>query len=231
MNAKTPDLDVIPKAVQLEAPTGPVAPRVVLPKAYPESVGTHLRAAAVLLVLTLLVGGIGYPLAVTGVAQLIDPGAANGSLLKSPNGTVIGSSLVAPPVLVPWGFWPRPSDVGYNMYNGSDAPPGPTDPELLNETLSYLAEYGNGTNNATIPLWLITPSGSGVDPDITPDSAYAQVPRVQAGLFASFHVMLSNATLQALVAAQVQTPPLGIPGPDYVDVTIVNLALWEMVEG
>jgi potassium-transporting ATPase KdpC subunit len=231
MNAKSLPPDPIPKAVRLEAPTGPAEPRAPLPKAYPESVGTHLRAAAVLLVLTILVGGIGYPLAVTGVAQLIDPGAANGSLIKSPNGTVIGSSLVAPPLLLPWGFWPRPSETGYNLYNGSDSPPGPTDPELVNETLQYLAQYGNGTNNATIPLWLLTPSGSGIDPDITPDSAYAQVPRVQAGIEAAFHVAMSNASLDALIASQTQGPPLGVPGPSYVDVTTLNLDLWELAQG
>jgi len=229
MNAKTPLTDPIPKAVQLDAPTGPIAPRAPLPKAYPESVGTHLRAAAVLMVLTILVGGIGYPLAVVGVAQLLDPGAANGSLLKSPNGTVVGSSLAAAPLLLPWEFWPRPSEVGYNAYNGSDGPPGPTDPALLNETLAYLAQYANGTNNATIPLWLITPSGSGTDPDITPDSAYAQIPRVIVGLQMAFDVNISAAALGSLVGSQTETAPGGIPGPTYVDVTALNLALWELV--
>ncbi len=229
MNTKSAPLDPIPKAVNMEAPTGPIEPRAPIPHAPPESIGTHVRAAAVILVLAILVTGIGYPLAVTGVAQIIDPGAANGSLVRSPNGTVIGSSLVPSPALLPWEFWPRPSEVDYNMYNGSDAPPGPTDPALVNETLSYLAEYGNGTNNATIPLWLVTPSGSGVDPDITPASAYVQIPRVQLEIVQTFGVTLSNATLEALVGAETQLPPSGIPGPSIVDVLTLNLALWEMI--
>lgn len=229
MNGRSMPPDPIPKAVNVEAPTGPVAPRAPIVRTPPESFGTHLRAASVVLVLAILVAGVAYPLAVTGVAQLTDPGGANGSLVRAPNGTIIGSSLVPSPVLLPWEFWPRPSEVGYNMYNGSDAPPGPTDPELVNETLSYLAEYGNDTNNATIPLWLVTPSGSGVDPDITPASAFVQIPRVQLEVHQEFGVTLSNASLQGLVGAQVQGPPGGLPGPTFVDVLELNLALWEMI--
>ena len=229
MNAKSPPVDPIPRAVEIGSPTGPVAPRAPTPRLPPESVGTHLRAAAVILILAILVAGVGYPLAVTGVTQVIDPTAANGSLVRSPNGTVIGSSLLPSPILLPWEFWPRPSEVGYNPYNGSDGPPGPTDPELVNETLSYLAQYGNDTNNATIPLWLLTPSGSGVDPEITPDSAFVQVPRVQAEVQAVFGVSLSNASLDGLVGASIQTPPGAIPGPSFVDVLTLNLALWEMI--
>lgn len=212
-------------------PTGPrpaPAPAVVRP---PMPVSTHVRASVAILVLTVLVGGIAYPAAIVGFAQVVSPATANGSLVHAPNGTVVGSSLLAPPLLLPWTFWPRPSEVGYNPFNGSDGPPGPGDPALVNETLSYQQEYANLSGNATVPLWLITPSGSGVDPDITPGSAYFQVPRVQAEVEIVFGVALTTPMIDGLVASYVQGPAGGLPGPSYVDVTTLNVALWALIHG
>ncbi|EQD37113.1 ATPase, K+ transporting, KdpC subunit, partial [mine drainage metagenome] len=114
---------------------GPHRPEVVRPA---HSAGEHLRAALVVVVLSLFLVGIAYPVAVAAVAQVLDPSAANGSLLYYPNGTVAGSALVAQNLSAPYLFWERPSLADYNLFNGSPTPPGPSDPALVNETLSYM---------------------------------------------------------------------------------------------
>jgi K+-transporting ATPase ATPase C chain len=185
----------------------------------PVSVALHLRATAVLLVLTVLAGSLGYPLAVTAFAQLTVPGTANGSLLYAPNGTAVGSTLVASNLTAPWLFWPRPSPVDFDMFNGAAAPPGPADPALVNETIGYLQQYGENLSNASLPLWLVSSSGSGVDPDITPPSALIQIPRV------SLVTHLSEAYLLSLVNSYIVRPGYGLIGPSYVDVVSLDLAV------
>ncbi len=140
------------------------------------SLAGHLRATALFIVLTLLVSAFGYPLFVTGIAQVIEPASANGSLLKDPNGTIIGSSLIAQNTSAPYLFWERPSPTDYNTTDGMVTPYGATDPALLNETLAYMAQYGNFTVNATLPFWLVSQSGSSIDPDLTPEAVLVQVP-------------------------------------------------------
>ena len=110
--------------------------------------------------LSLLMSGFAYPVVVTEIAQVIDPGAANGSLLHYPNGTVVGSPLIAQNTSAPYLFWERPSLTDYNMTLGADTPPGPSDPALaawFNETIAYMDEYGNFTVNASLPLWYVSP--------------------------------------------------------------------------
>lgn len=118
----------------------------------------HVRAAVVFLVLALVATGVVYPAVVTGISELADPSVANGSLLRDPNGTVVGSSLIAQNTSAPYLFWERPSGTDYNTTLGVNTTPGPSDPylgELLNETLSYMRLYGNFTVNATLPFWLV----------------------------------------------------------------------------
>ncbi len=201
-----------------QLPPGPSEPRV-LPAHTP---GGHVRASAVLLVLTLLVSGFAYPLFVTGVAQLIDPSAANGSLLYYQNGTVAGSSLVAENLSAPFLFWERPSLTDYNLLNGTGTAPGPSDPALqalLNETLNYTREYGEFTVNASIPFWFVAPSASGVDPDLVPEAVLIQIPRVANA------TNLSVANLTALVNAHITQPLIPDLGVPYVDVLRLDLAL------
>src|SRR5208282_4385502 len=127
----------------------------------------HLRATALFLVLALLVSGVAYPVVVTGIAELVDPAIANGSLLRDPNGTVVGSSLIAQNTSAPYLFWERPSLTDYNTTLGTDTPPGPSDPALgalLNETIAYMDQAWNFSANHTLPDWLVTPSGSDLDP-------------------------------------------------------------------
>ena len=233
-------VDPTPAPMELEAPTPPPAPPPTpsttttppaappKPAALPRPAGaprspfgwvTHLRATAIVLVLTLLVGSLGFPLVVTGFAQLVVPGSANGSLLYAPNGTAVGSTLVAPNLTAPWLFWPRPSPVDYDMFFGSAAPPGPADPALVNETIAYLQQYGMNLSNASLPLWLVSSSGSGVDPDLIPPAALIQIPRI------AMVTNLSEAFLTGLVNSYTVAPLGGTLGPSYVDVVNLDLAV------
>ncbi|MCI4365644.1 MAG: potassium-transporting ATPase subunit C [Thermoplasmata archaeon] len=190
------------------------------------SFGTHVRAALLFLVLSVLVSGFAYPLFVTEVAQVIDPGAANGSLLHYPNGTVAGSSLIAQNTSAPYLFWARPSLTDYNTTLGAATPPGPTDPALgalLNETLSYMRAYGNFTVNASLPFWWVAPSGSSVDPDLTPEAVLVQIPRVSEA------TNLSIAYLTAFVNDHIQEPVIPFVGVPYVDVLSLDLDLLPLI--
>jgi len=186
----------------------------------------HARAAGLFLVLSLLVSGFLYPLVVTEIAQVINPAGANGSLLKDPNGTVVGSSLIAQNLSAPYLFWERPSLTDYNMTLGAPTPYGPTEPELqalINETLQYMREYGNFTVNATLPIWWVTWSGSSVDPDLTPEAVLVQVPRVAA------HTNLTIGFLTDFVNRHIQNPPLPFIGVPYVNVLELDLDLLPLI--
>lgn len=186
------------------------------------SMGAHVRAVVVFLALTILVTGLAYPAFVTAVAQVIDPGAANGSLITAPNGTVIGSQLIAQNTSAPYLFWERPSLTDYNTTLGVATDPGPTDPalaELLNETIAYMKEYGNFTVNASLPFWFVAPSASSLDPDLTPEAVLVQVPRVANAS------NLSVMTVLDLVNAHITQPVLPFLGVAYVNVLDLDVAL------
>ena len=197
------------------------------------SVGTHLRAAGLFLVLSVLVTGFAYPVFVTEVAHVLAPENAGGSLLRYPNGTVAGSADVAQNLTnqsQPWLFWARPSLTDYNTTLGADTPPGPTDPALLallNETLAYMRLYGNFTVNATLPFWLVAPSASSVDPDLVPEAVLVQIPRVANA------TNLSNSSgiafLTAFVNAHIVEPPIPYLGVPYINVLKLDLALLPLI--
>ena len=185
-----------------------------------------MRATVVLLVLTLVMSGFGYPLLVTGIAQVIDPSAANGSLLYYPNGTVAGSALIAQNTSAPYLFWERPSPTDYNTTLGMVTPYGASDPALaalLNETIAYMREYGNFTVNATLPFWLVSQSGSSIDPDLTPEAVLVQVPRVANA------TNLSIAYVTVFVNDHIVTPPVPYLGVAYVDVLQLDLDLLPLI--
>jgi potassium-transporting ATPase KdpC subunit len=200
------------------------------PGSAPHPWQTHVRAGAILLALTIVISGLAYPAFVTAIAQEIDPGAANGSLLTCPNGTVVGSADIAQNLsagsLGPGLFWARPSLTDYNTTLGAATPPGPSDPALLallNETIAYLK---NGTGNlsptATLPFWWVAPSASSVDPDLTPSAVLVQIPRI------SNATNLSVPTLMDLVNAHITQPPppyLGVPFVNVLELDIALLAL------
>jgi len=179
----------------------------------------HARATVVFLVLLILVAGFGYPLVVTGIAQVIDPSAANGSLLTDPNGTIIGSTLIAQNTSAPYLFWERPSPTDWNTTDGAVTPYGPTDPALVNETLQYIAQYGNGTVNASLPFWLVSQSSSSVDPDLTPGAVLVQVPRV------AFYGNVTESWLTGFVNDHITEPPIPYLGVPYVDVLQLDIDL------
>jgi potassium-transporting ATPase KdpC subunit len=183
----------------------------------------HLRAATLFIVLALVMAGFAYPAVVTGIASVIDPGAAGGSLLHYPNGTVEGSSLVGQELnastVGPKLFWGRPSLTDYNTTLGAASPPGPTDPALvalLNETIAYMKLYGNYT---TLPFWWVAPSASSIDPDLVPAAVLVQVPRVAAA---------NNLTvpfLQAFVNDRIVQPIIPGFGVPYVNVLLLDIDL------
>jgi potassium-transporting ATPase KdpC subunit len=214
--------------VESKAPTGASSPPPSVPVAPPPAHSTagHVRATVVFLILMILLSGIAYPFFVTGIAQVIDPSAAHGSLLKYPNGTVAGSSLVAQNTSAPYLFWSRPSLTDYITTLGADTPPGPTDPALgalLNETIAYMEKYGTDTVNATLPFWLVSESASSIDPDLTPAAVLVQVPRVANATNLSIGFLLN------FVNDHITNPPLADLGVPYVDVLQLDLALLPII--
>ncbi|MHB1435451.1 MAG: potassium-transporting ATPase subunit C [Thermoplasmata archaeon] len=194
---------------------------------FPRAVARHLRAAVVLVAIAVLASGIAYPAVVTVIAQEISPGSANGSLLIV-DGTIVGSSLIAQNISAPYLFWARPSLNDYNLTLGYDGAPGPTTAALralVNETVSYMERYGNHTVNATLPITLISVSGSGVDPDLVPQAVLVQIPRVSAFASNVTGQDVSIANLTALVNREIVPPILPGFGVPYVDVLSLDLAL------
>ncbi len=214
MTARAPrlpgPLDPIPDEAATERPAPPGHPTFAV----------HLRASLVLLVLAIFLLGLAYPGAITVFAQELPftHASANGSLIYV-NGTAVGSSLIAQNLSAPWLFWERPSPGDYNSFNGSPTLRGYSDPALVNETRAYMAEYGPYAVNASVPEILVTVSGSGLDPDLTPEAALVQIPRIAA------NSNLSVAQLQALVNSTIVPPFEGFIGPAYVNVLKLDLAL------
>ena len=202
-----------------------LVPPITGPRPPPaHSVGGHLRAAGLFLLLTVLVVGFVYPYVVTEIAGFIDPQAAKGSLVTYPNGTIAGSSLVAQNTDAPYLFWERPSASDYNFLNGTPAPPGPSDPALqalVNETVQYLKEYGNGT--VSVPLEWAAPSASSLDPDLVPGAVTVQIPRVSAA------TNLSLSFLQGFVNKHIVRPMVPYIGVPYVDVLQLDLDLLPLI--
>ena len=176
-----------------------------------------LRPALVMLGLLGLLTGIGYPLAMTGIAQAVLPGEANGSLITK-DGIVIGSSLIGQAFETDRYFHGRPSAVSYDASTSSGSNLGPSSTTLLDAIKGRAAPYG-GTN---VPADLVTASGSGLDPDISPAGATAQVARVAAARG------LDPEQVSQLIAAHTEGPQIGILGAPRVNVLQLNLALEQL---
>jgi K+-transporting ATPase ATPase C chain len=178
---------------------------------------THLRPALVLLALFTLVTGIVYPLAMTGIAQALFPAQANGSLIQR-DGNVVGSALVGQLFTSDRYFWGRPSAAGkdgYDAASSSGSNLGPTSAALVDRIKGDVARYGGGP----VPADAATASGSGLDPDVSLETALAQVPRV-----AKARGLLED-RVRALVAGQVKARALGFIGEPRVNVLELNLGL------
>jgi len=172
--------------------------------------------------LTILLG-LGYPLAVTGLSQLLFPHQANGSLITQ-NGKVIGSELIGQNFTKPEYFQPRPSAAGNDGYDPTASGGfnyGPTNQKLIDRVKASVDKFHkeNPDYHGPIPADLLTGSGSGLDPDISPASAQAQTPRVAKARG------ISADQLGLLVTQYTKAPDLGLLGEPRVNVLKLNLAL------
>jgi K+-transporting ATPase ATPase C chain len=182
---------------------------------------SYLRPAVVLMILFTLVLGLGYPLAMTGVAGVLFPHQSAGSLVTAEDGHVIGSSLIAQGFTRPQYLHPRPSAAGngYDPLNSGGSNLGPLDPKLITRVKADAAALRQENPGQTIPADAVTTSGSGLDPDISPANAQMQAPRIAAAR----GVTLSE--VEAVISAQTEQPTLGFIGQTRVNVLAVNRVL------
>ncbi|MBI3890024.1 MAG: potassium-transporting ATPase subunit KdpC [Candidatus Wallbacteria bacterium] len=178
-----------------------------------------LRFCLVTLVLT----GLAYPALVTGFAQLLFPWRASGSPVKDERGAVVGSELLAQRFLSPAYFQPRPSAAGdgYDTNSSGGSNFGPTSAKLRNRVKADIArlQKENPAAAAPVPLELVSASGSGLDPHLTPTAALWQVGRIAAAR------KVSPERVRALVADREETPVPGIGGERRVNVLLLDLDL------
>jgi K+-transporting ATPase ATPase C chain len=183
----------------------------------------QLKPAVLMLVWLSLITGIAYPLVVTGIAQLIFPAQANGSLVVR-GGKPVGSSLIGQPFDNPKYFWGRLSATAPHAYNAgasSGSNLGPLNPNLHAATKARIdaLRAADPGNTAPVPVDLATASGSGLDPHISPAAAFYQVPRVARARG------VDPGEVRRLVEQHVEGRQLGILGEPRVNVLRLNLAL------
>ncbi len=183
-------------------------------------ISSAIRPALVMTLLFALLTGIAYPLLILGVGQTVFPSQANGSLV-SQGGKVIGSTVIGQAFISDRYFQTRPSAAGkgYDGLNSSGSNLSPTAKDLVKRVTADIAKRRAEGVTGPMPADLVTASASGLDPDLSPEAALAQVPRIAKarGVGAS--------DLDALVDRQLEEPSLGLLGERHVDVFELNLAL------
>ncbi|WP_024278221.1 K(+)-transporting ATPase subunit C [Xanthobacter sp. 126] len=191
-----------------------------------------LRPAFVLLLLLTGITGLAYPFAMTGAAQLVFPSQANGSLIEK-NGTVVGSALIGQTFTSDRYFHGRPSATTgadpadasktvpqpYNAANSMGSNLGPTNPALFDRVKGDMAALKAENPGAAVPVDLVTTSASGLDPDISPEAALFQVPRIAKARG------LNEDVLRRLVTHETDERTFGLLGEPRVNVLALNLAL------
>ena len=184
---------------------------------------THIRPALVSLVMFTLVTGVAYPALVTAISQLIFSSQANGSLIVK-DGKPVGSVLIGQPFDDPKYFWGRPSATspfGYNAGASAGSNLSPTNGDLVKAVQGRVdaLRAADPGNTAPVPVDLVTASGSGLDPDISPAAALYQVERVAKAR------KMSAADVRVLVERHITGRQLGFLGEPRVNVLALNLAL------
>jgi K+-transporting ATPase ATPase C chain len=182
----------------------------------------HLGTAVRVTIVSIVLLGIVYPLAMTGIAQALFPRQANGSLVTM-NGKVVGSAIIGQLWTKPQYFHGRPSAAGkgYDPTQTGGTNYGPTSKKLIASTKATIAQLKKENPDASgpPPIDLVTSSGSGIDPDISPEAAYWEAPRVAKAR------AMPLATVNALVARHIEGRTFGFLGEPRVNVLDLNLAL------
>src|SRR3984893_15849763 len=193
----------------------------------------HIRPAIVLIVVFTILTGVIYPYAIWAVGAVIFPDRAGGSLVKRADGTVVGSSLIGQVFASDKYFHGRPSatntpdpkdpnkniDAPYNAANSSGSNLGPTNQALKDRVAKSVSELKAENPSMPVPIDLVTTSGSGLDPDISPEGALFQVPRVAKAR------NMPEDRVRELVTANTQGRLVGLLGEPRVNVLALNLAL------
>jgi K+-transporting ATPase ATPase C chain len=184
----------------------------------------NLRTAVLIFLVLTVVTGLVYPLLVTGIAQLVFPHQANGSLIEK-NGHAAGSELIGQAFSGPKYFWSRPSATGpypYNAAASSGSNLGPINPALLDRVKADVERIQKAhPGKGPVPVDLVTSSASGLDPHISPAAAFYQVERVAQARG------LDPAAVRKLVEDSVEPRTFGVLGEPRVNVLKLNLALDE----
>jgi len=181
----------------------------------------QIRPAIVATLFFTLLLGVGYPLAVTGIAHVAFPEQAEGSLIRDAKGQVIGSALIAQNFAKPQYLHPRPSAAGTNGYDASGSSGsnlGPLNPDLAKRIAKDAAGL-QGEGPGPVPADAVTTSASGLDPDISPANAHRQAARIAAARG------VPVAEVEKAIAASTRSPWLGVFGQPAVNVLKANLAL------
>jgi K+-transporting ATPase ATPase C chain len=178
----------------------------------------HVITAILYTIVTTVVLGLIYPLAITGIAQLMSPDKANGQIIIR-DGQAIGSRIIAQPFSGDKYFHPRPSNAGANGYdaaNSSASNFGPTNQKLVDRVAVDVAKARQENSSRPVPIDMVTTSGSGLDPDITVANAEFQAPRVASAR----HLKIDVVT--ALIAKHIENRQFGILGEPRVNVLALN---------
>jgi potassium-transporting ATPase KdpC subunit len=192
----------------------------------------EIRPAIVVLVVLTAITGLAYPLTITGLAGLVFPHQAQGSLIVRGN-EVVGAALIGQDFTSDRYFHGRPSATTtpdpqdstktvpkpYNAAGSGGSNLGPTNKALIDRVGADMEKLKKENPGATVPIDLVTTSGSGLDPDISPDAAFFQVPRIAGAR------KLSEDRVRQLVGEHIARPLVGVLGEPHVNVLALNLAL------